>query len=107
MKIHYDLIGTHPSLDSMRYSLDEVILRYEQSRPEKVDVRSMNDAERQKYLKSVLFADPNIKGAAERMQRLADGLVIEMAAQHFYGLSGEDFNSVGELITAMQTMENK
>ena len=101
MKIHYELIGSIPAVEFLRApgALDELILHYEQSRPtQHPEFGLMSPTDISLYVKE-LFRDPSA------LQRMADGVTIELAAQHFYGLKGEDFNSMAELIDAINGMD--
>ena len=103
MKIHYDLIGTVPAVEFLKApgALDELILRYEQGKPlRKAEFGLMSPTDIKLYVAEA-FKDP------KSVQRMADGVAIELAAQHFYGLKGEDFSTMAELIDAINSIEQE
>lgn len=99
VNIHYDLLGSVPAVECFRDSLDELILRYETTQPERrPEFGLMSETDIKLYIDEV-FHDP------PAMQHMADGIAIELCAQHFYGLRGVDFSTMTELINAMNGME--
>lgn len=102
LKIHYDLIGTVPAVECFRNSLDELILRYEREKPASnsvIELGLMSETDIKLYIQDSI-KDP------QRRQRMCDGLAIELCAQHFYGLKSEDFNSMADLIDAINSMDD-
>lgn len=100
MKIHYDLIGTVPAVEFLREpgALDELIFHYEQTAPKDApEFGLMSGTDVALYMKEQLKS-PAV------LQRMCDGVAIELAAQHFYGLKGEDFNTIDELIEAINVI---
>jgi hypothetical protein len=106
MHIHYELIGSIPSMDAFRLSLDEVLARYKANTltPEQIKARfaehiKARDEGRLSSMIDGLFEDPAV------IERMTDGAVIAMCAEHFYGLRAMDFESTGDLIDAMEARE--
>jgi len=102
MTIHHFLIGSVPSVERYRFELDAIIRRYEAAKPSKEEmekVSAMTPEERSLWIEKV-FADP------KKLERMADGALIELCAQHFYGLKGEDFDRVSDLIDAIRGMDD-
>ena len=102
-KIHYDLIGTIPAVECFKApgSLDEIILRWELAAPKlTIEFGLMSPTDIKLYVGEA-FKDP------AALQRMADGVCIELCAQHFYGLAGEDFNTMAELIDAINSIEQE
>jgi hypothetical protein len=99
LTIHYDLVGSVPEVACFADQLDELILQYEQSAPAKTpNFSELTDAEREVWLKEALESP-------QANERITLGVVIELCAQHFYGLSGQDFDRISDLIDAMQGLE--
>lgn len=101
LTIHHELIGTVPSVNCYRNTLDEIILRFELAKPGRLpQFGLMTPTEIKEYIAQA-FVDP------ETCQRMCDGAVIELCAAHFYGLKGEDFNTITELIAAINCIEDE
>lgn len=99
VNIHYDLLGSVPAVECFRDSLDELILRYETTGPvRRPEFGLMSETDIKLYVNEA-FRDPC------SMQHMADGIAIELCAQHFFGLRGTDFNTIAELISAMNDLE--
>ena len=99
MKIHYDLIGTIPEVECFGNSLDEIILRYEMTNLEpRPQFGLMNQADLKQHI-ATSFND------SAALTRMADAVAIELCAEHFYGLRGADFNTMSELIDAINSIE--
>jgi hypothetical protein len=108
MHIHYELIGSIPAMESFRYTLDEVFDRYVASTPTPEQVKAKfaehinaRDEGRLSSMLDGLFEDPKV------VERMADGAVIAMCAEHFYGLRAIDFDSTRELIDAIVGLEQE
>jgi len=103
-QIHRHLIGSCPAMEQFRQTLPDVIAQYRASAPSldtKVAMKAAATAGRLKEFLDEAFANP------EAQQRLMNGTVIELCAQHFYGLEGSDFETVSELIEAIEAMDQE
>jgi hypothetical protein len=87
MKIDPKLIGTIPEVECLRDELDIIVLRYE-----------TEVARRRSNI-------PFIEGSEIRPDIIADAIIIEMCATHFYGFVVEEFNTMTDLIAAMYNLE--
>jgi hypothetical protein len=100
-KIHYELIGKMPTLDPLRDSVDEIILRYEMTKPSHTpEFGLMSPTDRKLYMMESMKS-------AKDMQRMADAIFIHLAAGHFFGLKSDDFTSTETLIIAMNSLEQQ
>ena len=82
--LNYSLIGSMPELEMFRDTLPALIEAYEAPQ--------------------VNF---NEDGSDARMKRVADGFLIEMCAEHFYGFVLEDFTNMPELIEAIKAVDQE
>jgi hypothetical protein len=99
-QIHHELVGKFPALDPLRDSIDEIVLRYETERSKlpKVELGLMSETDRKLY-----FAD--LMSNATHMQIMADVVVIQLFAEHVFGLKADDFSSMDHLISAMNSLD--
>ena len=108
MNVNYDLLGSIPSMDVFRGSLDRLIADYEAGAP--------NIAERQAEFERIkaeggidalsahvdkLLSDPKV------INRIALGSTIELCAQHFYGIDTVEVGSIREVIELIKAMDNE
>jgi hypothetical protein len=108
MNVNYELIGSIPAMESFRYTLDEVFARYVASTPTPEQVKAKfaehikaRDEGRLSSMLDGLFEDPKV------VERMTDGAVIAMCAEHFYGLRAMDFDSTRDLIDAIVSLEQE
>lgn len=99
MNINYDLIGSMPELDSEVQKLPFLIAAF-QSAPKtnKLDVLSMSPAQVGTHVDKA-FKDP------AKLEKMANGALIEMLAGHMYGLDAQEYDSIDQLIGAIKSME--
>jgi hypothetical protein len=99
--VNYELIGSVPSMEVFRDSLDTLMAEYLANVPPKTvfdELMSTSPANRANWVKEKLTQP----AAAEQMVR---GVTIELCAQHFYGLTGSDFDRVTNLIDEIRSMD--
>lgn len=100
--IHYDRIGTIPQVEPFRDVLAQLILSYEGSAPSPEELAALTRLtgdDRRAYVDALLEDD-------RKMQRIVDGLTITFCAEHFYGLLGQEFNSMSDLIDALRGLDD-
>jgi hypothetical protein len=104
--INYDLIGSVPAMEAFRDTLPEVIARYEASRPAakatsiKIEnlFKTGGAAAVAEFMKTIVN-DPAVTA------RIADGVVIELCAQHFYGIDQQE--TIMATIDAIKSAEQE
>jgi hypothetical protein len=99
MKIDYTLIGSIPSMEAFRDNLPDIIAEYETGKP---DTSCLEAARAEGKLTEYL---DNLRTQPSVIERMSKGVVIEMCAQHFYGINTSECDSIAVVIDAIRSVE--
>jgi hypothetical protein len=99
MKLDYTLIGSIPSMECFRDNLPDIIAEYQTGKP---DTSGLEIARDEGKLTEYL---DNLRSQPSVIERMSKGVVIEMCAQHFYGINTDECDSIAAVIDAIQSAE--
>lgn len=105
--VNYDLIGSVPSMEIYRDVLPKLIAEYEASNHLAVEARRKIEALGSNHEAIATLLNENLK-RPEVQARLSRGVVIELCAQHFYGIDTvNEYQSIHDVIDLLKSIDQE